>query len=193
MAFRVVPCRGTDFKHLQDGWMRGIAQRTDDVRRRQAELLRQQAVESKSIALPQPVEAGEFADESFGAAMKEFKGIFTGKGKAPKGSVVFLHRDARGALDVLFQPLVQGGKKEAVGELVRLGGVEDQRVSRLVWLMYLGGANVSSEEARKSVVEGNPMSNEWIATPMSNASKTGAMFRASKTLHVYVPNGDANV
>jgi hypothetical protein len=25
MAFRVVPCRGTDFKHLQDGWMRGIA------------------------------------------------------------------------------------------------------------------------------------------------------------------------
>ncbi|KAL5116844.1 Altered inheritance of mitochondria protein 18 mitochondrial [Pleosporales sp. CAS-2024a] len=152
MAFRVVPCRNTDFKHLQDGWMRGIASRTDQVRRRQAELVRQQAAESKSIALPKPVEETEFSDETFGAAMKAFKAIFTGKGKAPKGSVVMLTRDKKGTLGVLYQPAVQDGKP--MGSMTRLGEVQDERVGRLVWLLYLGGQNVSSEPARQSIVEG---------------------------------------
>ncbi|KAF3036248.1 Altered inheritance of mitochondria protein 18 mitochondrial [Didymella keratinophila] len=154
MAFRVVPCRGTDFKHLQDGWMRGIASRTDEVRRKQAELLRQQAVESKTVALPKPVEEGEFADESFGLAMKEFKGIFTGKGKAPKGSVIILTRDKKGTLGAMYQTVVQKEGKEKMGKPAFLGEVVDPRVSRLVWLLYLGGQNVSSEEARKNIVDG---------------------------------------
>ncbi|KAJ4331387.1 Altered inheritance of mitochondria protein 18 mitochondrial [Ascochyta clinopodiicola] len=154
MAFRVVPCRGTDFKHLQDGWMRGIASRTDEVRRKQAELLRQQAAESKSIALPQPVDAGEFADESFGLAMKDFKALFTGKGKAPKGSVIVLTRNKKGSLGALYQPLVQANGKEQLARTDFLGEVLDPRVSRLVWLLYLGGQNVSSEEARKNIVDG---------------------------------------
>ena len=154
MAFRVVPCRGTDFKHLQDGWMRGIASRTDEVRRKQADLLRQQAIESKTIALPAPVDAGEFADESFGLAMKEFKGVFTGKGKAPKGSVITLTRGKNGALGALYQPLVQQNGKEKMDKPSFLGEVVDPRVSRLVWLLYLGGQNVSSEAARKNIVDG---------------------------------------
>jgi hypothetical protein len=152
MAFRVVPCRGTDFKHLQDGWMRGIASRTDEVRRKQSELLRQQAAETKSIALPKPVEENEFSDESFGLSMKEFKNMFQGKGKAPKGSVVILTRDKKGVLGALYQPAVAEGKK--MGPLTRLGEVRDERVSRLVWLLYLGGQNVSSEPARESIVDG---------------------------------------
>ncbi|KAF1353027.1 hypothetical protein EJ07DRAFT_168593 [Lizonia empirigonia] len=147
MAFRVVPCRGTDFKHLQDGWMRGIASRTDKVRRKQADLLRMQAAERRAIALPQPVDEGEFADDSFGAAMKAFKALFTGRGKAPKGSVIMLTRDQQGELAVLHQV---GDNKS----LQRLGAVQDPRVSRLVWLMYLAGQNVSSEDVRRSVVEG---------------------------------------
>ncbi|KAJ4374651.1 Altered inheritance of mitochondria protein 18 mitochondrial [Didymella sp. IMI 355093] len=154
MAFRVVPCRGTDFKHLQDGWMRGIASRTDEVRRKQAELLRQQAAESKTVALPKPVEEGEFADESFGLAMKEFKGIFTGKGKAPKGSVIILARSKKGTLGAMYQTVVQKDGKEKMGKPAFLGEVVDPRVSRLVWLLYLGGQNVSSEEARKNIVDG---------------------------------------
>ncbi|KAJ4332484.1 Altered inheritance of mitochondria protein 18 mitochondrial [Didymella glomerata] len=154
MAFRVVPCRGTDFKHLQDGWMRGIASRTDEVRRKQAELLRQQAVENKTVALPKPVEEGEFADESFGLAMKEFKGIFTGKGKAPKGSVIILTRDKKGALGAMYQTVVHKDGKEKMGKPAFLGEVVDPRVSRLVWLLYLGGQNVSSEDARKNIVDG---------------------------------------
>lgn len=154
MAFRVVPCRGTDFKHLQDGWMRGIASRTDEVRRKQAELLRQQAAESKSIALPKPVEENEFADDSFGLAMKEFKNIFQGKGKAPKGSVIILTRNKQGALGAMYQPIVQAGKSEKMGSTTFLGEVKDARVSRLVWLLYLGGQNVSSEPARENIVDG---------------------------------------
>jgi hypothetical protein len=154
MAFRVVPCRGTDFKHLQDGWMRSIASRTDEVRRKQAELLRQQAAESKSIALPKPVEEGEFADESFGLAMKEFRAIFTGRGKAPKGSVIILTRNKKGTLSAMYQTVVQKDGKQQMGKPAFLGEVVDPRVSRLVWLMYLGGQNVSSEEARKNIVDG---------------------------------------
>jgi hypothetical protein len=154
MAFRVVPCRGTDFKHLQDGWMRGIASRTDEVRRKQADLLRQQAAESKSIALPKPVEDNEFGDESFGAAMKAFRNMFQGRGKAPKGSVIILTRDKEGVLGALYQPVVQKEKGEKMGKAAWLGEVRDERVSRLVWLMYLAGQNVSSEHARESIVQG---------------------------------------
>jgi hypothetical protein len=154
MAFRVVPCRGTDFKHLQDGWMRGIASRTDEVRRKQAELLRQQAAESKQISLPKPVEENEFSDESFGLAMKDFKNLFQGKGKAPKGSVIILTRNKQGVLGALYQPVVQKEQKEKMGKSTWLGEVKDPRVSKLVWLLYLGGQNVSSEDARESIVEG---------------------------------------
>jgi hypothetical protein len=154
MAFRVVPCRGTDFKHLQDGWMRGIASRTDEVRRKQAELLRQQAAESKQISLPKPVEENEFSDESFGLAMKDFKNLFQGKGKAPKGSVIILTRNKEGVLGALYQPVVHKEQKEKMGKSTWLGEVKDPRVSKLVWLLYLGGQNVSSEDARKSIVEG---------------------------------------
>lgn len=151
MAFRVVPCRGTDFKHLQDGWMRGIASRTDEVRRKQSDLLRQQAAESKSIALPAPVAESEFSDESFGVAMKDFKSLFQGKGKAPKGSVVILRRSKEGSLSAMYQPLLKG---EKMGAVEGMGEVRDGRVGRLVWLLYLAGQNVSSEPARESVVEG---------------------------------------
>ncbi|KAF2824609.1 hypothetical protein CC86DRAFT_371180 [Ophiobolus disseminans] len=154
MAFRVVPCRGTDFKHLQDGWMRGIASRTDEVRRKQAELMRLQAAESKQISLPKPIEDGEFADESFGLAMKEFKNIFQGKGKAPKGSVIILTRNTQGVLGAMYQPVVQKDAKEKMGKSTWLGEVRDKRVSKLVWLLYLGGQNVSSEPARQSIVDG---------------------------------------
>jgi hypothetical protein len=154
MAFRVVPTRGTDFKHLQDGWMRGIASRTDEVRRKQAELLKRQAAENQQISLPKPVDEGEFADESFGLAMKDFKGMFQGKGKAPKGSVIILSRTKEGSLGAMYQSVVETQKGEKMGTFTKLGEVKDERVSRLVWLLYLGGQNVSSEDARKNIVEG---------------------------------------
>lgn len=154
MALRIVPTRGTDFNHLRDGLMRGIQSRTDEVGRKQAALFQKQAAESKTIALPKPVEENEFSDESFGLAMKDLKAIFGGRGSAAKGSVLFLTRDKDGALGVLYQPVKKTNKGEKVGELTQLGAIADSRVSRLLWLLYLGGQNVSSEEARKSIVDG---------------------------------------
>jgi len=87
--------------------------------------------------------------------MKEFRNLFQGKGKAPKGSVIILTRDKSGTLGALYQPLVQkGDKQETMGKSSWLGEVKDERVGRLVWLLYLGGQNVSSEPARRSIVDG---------------------------------------
>jgi hypothetical protein len=123
-AFRIVPTRNTDFMHLRDGWVRGITARAK-------------------------ASAGEFGDEAFGSSMNDFKAVFgAGKGKTvPKGQTLVLMRDQRGALDALFQP----GDDKAVRWM---GRVEDERVSRLVWLNYLAGKTVSSEGARASVVDG---------------------------------------
>ncbi|KAI4180271.1 MAG: hypothetical protein L6R41_007340 [Letrouitia leprolyta] len=65
-------------------------------------------------------------------------------------------RGATGELGVWAEdevPEQAEGKGERV-EMKYLGGLKDERISRLVWLGYLGGGNVASEEARKSVVEG---------------------------------------
>ena len=125
-AWRIVPTRNTDFAHLRDGWVRGITARSQKL-------------------------GAEFEDQGFGEAMGQFKGVFGGAGRkgVKKGRVLLLERDAEGALGAW----VEDG--DGVGaEMVRLGEVRDERVSRLVWLGYLAGKNVSSEGARKSVVEG---------------------------------------
>jgi len=126
-VWRIVPVRNTDFQHLRDGWVRGITVKT------QAASLRQEK---------------EFDDETFAVAMREFKALFGGKGRAPKGSVVLLKRDMDGRLTVLFQ------EKDGQREVINFGVIGDERIARLIWLGYLGGKNVSSEGARKGIVDG---------------------------------------
>ncbi|KAB8343155.1 hypothetical protein FH972_022745 [Carpinus fangiana] len=135
-AVRIVPTRGTDFAHLRDGWVRGITARTQDAQRQGCK---------------------DFDDEAFGTAMKDFKAIFGGRGKAPKGSTVILLRDGKGALGAVFE---QEAKKDRAGDTAHksgresLGSVNDERISRMVWLGYLAGKNPSSEGARQSIVDG---------------------------------------
>lgn len=135
-AFRIVPTRNTDFLHLRDGWVRGITARA-------------QRANAKAAAPGGGAGASEFQDESFGAAMNEFKGLFGGgqRKNVPKGQTLVLVRNADGALDALFQA-------ETAQPMRFLGRVADERISRLVWLNYLAGKTVSSEGARQSVVEG---------------------------------------
>jgi len=123
-AFRVVPTRGTDFQHLRDGWIRGIIAKT-------------QAASQRGDK--------EFSDESFGNSVKDFSALF-GKGKAPKGSVLLLTRDGRGKLDMVHQASDE--------QITHLGSVDDERISRLIWLGYLGGKSVSSEAARAEIING---------------------------------------
>ncbi|KAH8422774.1 chalcone isomerase domain-containing protein [Aspergillus melleus] len=147
-AFRIVPTRNTDFLHLRDGWVRGITGRAQQAsaKAREAQQQQQQGGQ-KTQQQQQPV--GEFEDETFGAAMNDFKGLFGGgqRKNVPKGQTLLLVRNAQGQLDALFYP-------EAKKPARFLGRVQDERISRLVWLNYLAGKNVSSEGARQSVVDG---------------------------------------
>jgi len=131
-AFRIVPTRNTDFMHLRDGWVRGITARAQQKK-----------------PLPGSTVPGEFQDAEFGTAINDFKAIFGGgqRKNVPKGQTLILLRNAHGALDALFQA-------DPDHSLQWMGRVADERISRLVWLNYLAGKTVSSEGARKSIVDG---------------------------------------
>ena len=130
-AVRIVPTRNTNFSHLRDGWIRGI-----DLRGK----------------------GSDFQDESFKTAVGQFKEMLGGRGSVGKGKVLLLGRGANGALRAWVE---EEEKAEAAAipptqaeGLSLLGGVKDERVSRLVWMGYLAGENVASEEARQNVVNG---------------------------------------
>lgn len=134
-AWRISPTRNTDFAHLRDGWKTGIDKRTAEARQEARKL--------------NPSAETQYDAEDFGASMRKFMTVFSG-GKAPKGSVMILTRNQQGALDVYFE--AQPDKKEK--EIQHLGSVGDERISRFIWMNYLGGEKVSSEAARQGVVEG---------------------------------------
>jgi hypothetical protein len=128
-AFRIVPTRNTDFMHLRDGFMRGIT--------------------ARSAHFASDRNDASFQDETFGAALNDFKSAFGGSArrKLPKGEILLLVRDGQGKLSVWEET-------RKTGERVKMGDISDERVGRLLWLGYLAGKNVSSEPARQSVVEG---------------------------------------
>ena len=88
----------------------------------------------------------EFEGEGFKEAVGGFKGMFGGKGKVGKGKILILERGLKGGL--------RGWFEDEESKMVDLGRVEDERISRLVWMGYLAGKNVASEGARQSVIEG---------------------------------------
>ncbi|KIW79035.1 hypothetical protein Z517_08875 [Fonsecaea pedrosoi CBS 271.37] len=128
-AFRIVPTRSTDFMHLRDGFVRGIT--------------------ARSAHFASDRHDDSFQDESFGAALNEFKSAFGGSArrKMPKGDILLLVRDAQGKMTVW-------NEDHKKGDRILMGVVADERVGRLLWLGYLAGKNVSSDEARRNVVEG---------------------------------------
>ncbi|OBT52093.1 hypothetical protein VE04_07184 [Pseudogymnoascus sp. 24MN13] len=87
----------------------------------------------------------EFGDDKFGQSVAELKAMF-GHGNVPKGRELVLARNGKGSLAAWFDAGKAGPQ--------RLGEVDDERISRALWLHYLAGAHVASEAARKSIVEG---------------------------------------
>lgn len=85
-------------------------------------------------------------DEEFGEAMREFKRIFT-RGKVPKQKELLMLRDRAGRLTMVFDDGKSKGRQ-------LLGTVDDERISRALWMNYLGGKKVASEEAKKNIVNG---------------------------------------
>lgn len=149
-AIRIVPTRSTNFNHLRDGWVRMITARRT---------------------------GAEFADPGFEVSLGLFKTIF-GARQLKKGKALLLGRGADGSLGAWLEEddetsvdstgsgsvvagipnRVDGEKKEkekkSLSRMVWMGGLTDERISRLVWMGYLAGANVASEAARNSVVDG---------------------------------------
>lgn len=130
-AVRVVPTRDTNFSHMRDGWIRGI-----DLRGK----------------------GKEFEGENFTMAVDQFKGILGGRGSVGKGKVLLLGRGNNGALRAWVEEDAVGLETKTStpkgGTMTLLGTVQDERISRLVWMGYLAGQNVASEDARRSVVDG---------------------------------------
>lgn len=87
-------------------------------------------------------------DDQFGEAMKQFKQLFQ-RGKVPKRKQLLMLRNKSGRLTVAFD---EGTTKDENLQLI--GNVDDERISRALWMNYLGGKTVASEEARKNIVEG---------------------------------------
>lgn len=126
-AIRIVPTRNTDLQHLRDGFVRGITARTKHL---------------------EAIKVESFSDDAFGAAVAQFKGMWGGGARKnlPKGETLLMTRDAKGRMAAWVE--------DKKGTSIMLGAVEDERLSRLIWLGYLGGKTVSSEGARQSVVDG---------------------------------------
>lgn len=89
---------------------------------------------------------GKAKDEEFGEAMREFKRIFN-RGKVPKQKELLMLRDKAGKLTLVYDEGKSSGR-----ELI--GTVRDERISRALWMNYLGGKKVASEEAKTSIVNG---------------------------------------
>jgi hypothetical protein len=87
----------------------------------------------------------EFGDDAFGISVNNFKALFR-KGSVPKKKELILARNEKGVLAVWYD--------DGKGCPQRLGDVQDERISRAVWLNYLAGNTVASEPARASIVEG---------------------------------------
>jgi len=105
----------------------------------------------------------EYDDEGFRMAMQDFKGIFSGGGRksVPKAKTLLLTRETSGALQVWYDDT--DGKKAPV----RIGGVRDERIGRQLLMGYLAGKTVSSEDARRAVVDSVM---EYVERPIGTVS-----------------------
>ncbi len=129
-VLRIVPTRSSGFGHLRDGWVKGIAARG---------------------------KKEKFDDEDFVNALGKFKSIFGGTGMKGLeiGKGLLLARGGDGALRVCLEKANSDVGASRNGDAMALMGiVKDERISRLLWLGYLAGGSVASEEARRSVADG---------------------------------------
>ncbi|EFX00665.1 hypothetical protein CMQ_7667 [Grosmannia clavigera kw1407] len=126
-AFRIVPVRDTDFPHLRDGLVRAIQARA-------------------SMILPQEQVETPSKGPEFGESVRQFRQLFN-RGKVLKRKELLLLRGEGGRLSIVYDDGRSFGRQY-------LGSVEDERLSRVLWLNYLGGSKVASEPARQSIVNG---------------------------------------
>lgn len=128
ILIRIVPVRNTDFNHLRDGFVRSTlahpASKTKDPK------------ESEIIAV-----GLDGLRSAFGSV----------KGSVPKGHILSLERLGDGRLDfIYYDSKSEGNKKKAS----RLGSVDINPVTKILFLHYLSGSNPASSDTRDRVVDG---------------------------------------
>jgi hypothetical protein len=87
----------------------------------------------------------EFEDDRYGQSVAQLKNMF-GKGKVPKRKELVLARNEKGVLSSWYDDGKHGAQ--------RLGSVDDERISRALWLHYLAGKHVASPAARDNIING---------------------------------------
>lgn len=121
------------------------------------------SINNRAGPKPGPTTLAEKDRLGLDESVNNFKAIFGGGRKGVgKGKVLMMRRGAEGDFGVWVEEDVPAaattteGKERGpkTGQMAYLGGLQDERISRLVWLGYLAGPNVASEGARKSVVDG---------------------------------------
>jgi Chalcone isomerase like len=98
------------------------------------------AIEARARKNPE-----EFGDEGLRASVNDFKTLFR-KGRVPKKKELLLARNGKGVMTAWYDDGKNG--------VQRLGDVQEEKISRAIWLNYLAGKTVASETARKNIIEG---------------------------------------
>merc|ERR1711939_249588 len=88
---------------------------------------------------------GKGNKQASAAAKAALKGLLN-RGSVPKGKELLLARNREGRLAVWYDDGKIGAQ--------RLGQVDDERISRGLWLNYLVGKTPVSVPARKSIIDG---------------------------------------
>ncbi|KAI9887527.1 MAG: Altered inheritance of mitochondria protein 18 mitochondrial [Watsoniomyces obsoletus] len=181
-VLRIVPTRNTDWLHLRDGWMRAITTRTTEASMRSNTTTKKKAKDgmivntNKKEVEGNDKEEDNFQDESFGISIQQFKDLFKNapRSKNPKGDPILLVRNEKGGMDILTSSTGGSGEVGSGGKnpdaeskevkkgdennkdkgMIKIGRIQDERISRLLWLQYLAGKKVASESLRTNVVEG---------------------------------------
>ncbi|KAK2069139.1 hypothetical protein P8C59_003744 [Phyllachora maydis] len=91
------------------------------------------------------------SDDRFGQAMRTFREVFN-RGKAPKQTEILLVRADDGKLVITYDDGVSKNGRPSGRQM--LGTVDEERISRALWLNYLAGKRVASEPARSNIVSG---------------------------------------
>ena len=149
-ALRIVPVRDTNMGHMRDGFIRMVEAGG-----------KREGVEH---------------EVAFREIVQEFRSVMGGAAKVGRGKVLLLGRGEEGEMSVWTEGKAgvragehgsgvvehavrrheagRGEGKGQGGEMMYLGGIQDERIARALWMGYLAGPNVATEDARASIVDG---------------------------------------
>lgn len=124
---RIVPLRDTDFNHLRDGFIKSC-------------------VRNKFIKDRFPDKLTDGVDE-IREVFKKYRA------KCPKNHVLLVETDSEGKTSFVYENYGKTPENGAVKEVVDLGTVQENLVSKAILLNYFTGSNPIDETTRQTCIE----------------------------------------